>query len=341
MMKPFGWKTIEYSNGVSASDATFHVPILSANELRVLSRRLTQSEDYSADVNNEPLCAEFTRRVIMELKKRVSDGDIICHVFGPIPEIAAATPKCFQVETGIGYMCTDGAMPYRIYESAVWMHWHYGRRNKSWGHNYEFVVPNYYDLNEWPVVLSPQPKDNEPYIVVFGRLIESKGLSIVVEIATRMPSLKFILCGQGDPEPWVTQSSNLISMAPLQGDSRAPLLGNALAILAPTSFIEPFCGSAVEAQLCGTPVVSSNFGAFWETVIDGVTGYRCNSLADYIGAIRRAPKLNRSVIAERARRLYSLETVGATYNIVLNNIAQQSKLGWYSGLSNLFDSVEF
>jgi glycosyltransferase involved in cell wall biosynthesis len=106
-------------------------------------------------------------------------------------------------------------------------------------------------------------------------------------------------------------------------------------------FIEPFCGSAVEAQLCGTPVVTAGYGAFWETVEDGVTGYRCNILADYVGAIRRAFTLDRRTVAARARALYSLETVGKTYDAIFHNIADLRGPGWYCPWSHKFKSTEF
>jgi glycosyltransferase involved in cell wall biosynthesis len=124
------------------------------------------------------------------------------------------------------------------------------------------------------------------------------------------------------------------------GSDRASLLGNADVVLAPTNFIEPFCGSAVEAQLCGTPVVTSAYGAFWETVEDGVTGYRCNTLADYIGAIRRAHLLDRLKISERAHRLYSLESVGRIYDQIFRTISDLKEDGWYSKTSHKFNSIE-
>jgi len=341
MLRCYGWNIIEYSNGHSESGATEQVQILSEDELKALSHRRSDTEDYSADVNNSSLTIEFNNRLSKEIVKKVSNGDIICHVFGPMPFIVDLTPNCFQVESGIGYTCVEGCLPYRIYESAIWMHWHLGRRHKEWGENYEFVVPNYYDIVAWPVVLEPKPIDGEPYIIIFGRIVILKGFLIIIEIAKRMPDVKFIICGQGDPIPWISQAPNIIAISYVVGDARAPILGNAQAILAPSSFIEPFCGAAVEAQLCGTPVVSSNFGAFWETVVDGVTGFKCNSLADYIGALRRVPTLDRRIIAERARNLYSLETVGKQYDIVFNNIVNQRTAGWYSNISHKFESVEF
>jgi glycosyltransferase involved in cell wall biosynthesis len=43
---------------------------------------------------------------------------------------------------------------------------------------------------------------------------------------------------------------------------------------------EPFGGAGVEAQLVGTPVLASSFGAMIETVEHGISGYHCHTLAD-------------------------------------------------------------
>ena len=339
MMQAHGWHVVEYSNGVSASAAAEKVQILSESTLKILSKRTSENEDYGKDVNNHELVTAFTQLAAHALKARAVDGDIVCHVFGPSSELVAATPRCYHVESGIGYTCTDGALPYRVYETSAWMHWHLGRRHLEWGRNYEFVAPNYYDLADWPVVLKPQSA-GAPYVLYFGRITESKGMTTIISVARRMPTTRFVLVGQGDPAPWTAQAENIESRPPAMGADRAALLGNASVLLAPSNFIEPFCGSAVEAQLCGTPVVTTAFGAFWETVEDGVTGYRCNSLADFVGALRRAPMLDRGTIAERARRLYSLETVGGTYDTIFNNISDQRAAGWYSRTSHKFGSVE-
>ena len=65
---------------------------------------------------------------------------------------------------------------------------------------------------------------------------------------------------------------NTVYAPPVLGRARSAVLGGATALLAPSAFIEPFCGAAVEAQLCGTPVVCTSYGAFTETVEDGATG---------------------------------------------------------------------
>lgn len=339
MMQTHGWHVVEYSNGASTSEAAEKVQVLSEDLFMKLSKRAGENEDYGADLNNKTLVDIFTRQVCQHLKAHVADGDIVCHVFGPSPLIVEAAHKCFHVESGVGYTCTDLALPYRVYESSAWMHWHLGRRSLEWGKNYEFVAPNYYDLADWPVVSVPTPPEG-PYVIFFGRITESKGMRIIVAVAQHMPETTFLLVGHGDPTPWTSLAKNIRARPAVMGLDRGPLLGNASALIAPSCFIEPFCGSAVEAQLCGTPVVTSAFGAFWETVEDGVSGYRCNSLADYVGALRRAPKLNRGAVAERARRLYSLEAVGAQYDRIFRNIADQGGSGWYSHTSHKFGTKE-
>ena len=46
----------------------------------------------------------------------------------------------------------------------------------------------------------------------------------------------------------------------------AHVLGDCVAVLCLTSYLEPFGCVAVEAQLCGTPVISTDFGGMVETV---------------------------------------------------------------------------
>jgi glycosyltransferase involved in cell wall biosynthesis len=88
------------------------------------------------------------------------------------------------------------------------------------------------------------------------------------------------------------------------GLERAELYQNAKAVFVPTTYVEPYGTVNVEAQMCGTPVITTDWGAFTETVIDGVTGYRCRTFGEFVQASIDAPKLDRNVIRQRA-----LETV--------------------------------
>ncbi len=45
-------------------------------------------------------------------------------------------------------------------------------------------------------------------------------------------------------------------------EERLALLGNAKSVLMPTYYLEPFGGVHVEAQLCDTPVITTDWSAF-------------------------------------------------------------------------------
>jgi glycosyltransferase involved in cell wall biosynthesis len=210
----------------------------------------------------------------------------------------------------------------RIYESHAWWHYHQGKEGR-YGHNYEFVIPNYYDVDEWEV----QHKPGE-YLVCFGRVQDDKGLYVVKEIA-KHTGIKTIICGKGNPAPYLDPAiPNLIYEPPITGLERSRLLGNALAVLMPTIFTEPFGGSGVEAQLCGTPLIASAHGAFSETV--EYPELRCRTLRQWLEAVEITKTINRQRIAERARAKYCLQNVGEMYDKAFKQIAELSGEGWYS-----------
>jgi glycosyltransferase involved in cell wall biosynthesis len=269
---------------------------------------------------------EFNRRLRAMLLDTVVQSDLVLLPMGHAHGDAVGGLPYKLVESGIGYLELYNQAEFKVFESNAWRHFHQGKANRS-GKNYEWVIPNYFDLDEWKVQLEPDPR----YVVFLGRIGDDKGLPTIMEIAKRCPELLFIMCGQGDPEPYLKQGlDNVTYIPPMTGRTRSMLLGTASCVLMPTNFTEPFAGVSVEAQLCGTPVLSTSYGAFTETIDDEVTGFRCHTLGDYLEALRRVPSLDRQAIAERARRLYGLERVGKMYHRAFQQLADLQDKGWYT-----------
>lgn len=178
----------------------------------------------------------------------------------------------------------------------------------------EWVVPNAYQLEEWPFSTDPDPN----LVVYFGRLTEAKGCGILPILANYHSNLRFVMCGQGDPTPFLGPP-NLSYQPPLQGRERAAFLGKAAVAIFPSRMIDPFCGAHVEAMLCGTPVVTADYGIFTETV-DAFAGIRCRTERQFIDAIEEARQLRRDRVWDHAQERFSTEAVAPMYGQVFREL---------------------
>lgn len=332
MMMAQGHEVIEYSNWGSKAGATEHVEMLSKCEFEEFygGRGHTSFHGDDATIGSDGHRL-FEARLIPAIRKNLGPQDIICHPFGHAHQILMSEfPNHQHVETGIGY---PTLMPnsYRIFESYAWMHYHQGKENRN-GRNYEWVVPNYYDLNDWEVSETPGE-----YLAFLGRITSLKGLDTIRAIAEHSP-YPIVLHGQGDPTPW--SHPNIIYKGPITGKERSKFLSGARALLAPSLFTEPFCGMSVEAMLCGTPVISVDYGAMTETVREGM-GFRCHTLQDWVEAVDKVGDLDRAEIARIARSKYSLEACGAMYDKIFGQLNDLYRRGWYEMKEISYVQIEY
>jgi len=326
MMRTQGYQTIAYGNGDGHEvQADEWVSLFDEDEYHACVGPIEPTELIGTRAESgTAMYQQFNYRLRAELKERLDPGDVICLPFGTAHETAvkglALVNSCdvALIETGIGY--SEPVAYYRVYESNAWRHWILGREGRegsAWGSpRLEWVVPNYYDPIEWPLV---RPSRRPTTIVYLGRLQTVKGLDLLSHLAPRMPDLTFEICGQGDPAPFLT-APNIRYRPPITGRERTDFLGLARAAIFPSRFVEPFCGAAVEAMLCGTPVVTSDFGAFTETVHDGVTGYRCRTIDAWVEALRAVEQLDRTTVSAAARNRYTIPAVGPKYRAVFEEL---------------------
>jgi Glycosyl transferases group 1 len=331
IIQPFGWHVVEYSNEGSVSGAHEHITILTTERLKALSKRTSRDQSPDLDVGNKELADEFHRTLLERIKARAQPGDIVCHVWGPNMDVYNALPNCHHVESAVGYTASPG-LHFRIYETSAWMHWHYGKAGQEDGHNYKWVIPPAFETEQWRYC-----DDVGDYAVFLGRVTQRKGINILAEIARRMPELPIHVYGPGDTSQWANNAPpNLMFKGTVLGRERVEAVRHARCMLMPTVFIEPFGNSGIEAQLCGVPLIGSNFGAFTETVIEGVSGYRCNTLADWVKAIKLSMSLDRREISRRAHEKYSKHAIGKQYDWVFRQLADLSGRGWYGETSRKF-----
>lgn len=343
MLRSVGYDVIHYGVGGADSGATLDVEVMNEEEWTEIRTKLLKELYPTRDISDKSLFIGdlassknelyevFNDRLRYFLRKHLDSTDIICLPFGPAHEDAVFDLPNPKVETGIGY--TGTYYQYRVYESYAWYHYDVGVKNLT-PNDYWWVIPNYFDLSSWELNLHPKR-----YVAYFGRLGDMKGLNIVTEIARHRPDLMFVICGQGDPTPYLTLP-NIIYKSPIHGKERSDFLGNAMAVVMPTRYLEPFGGVTVEANLCGTPVLGSSYGSFTETIDDNVNGFRCHTLGDYLAALEVCEngRIDRTLVRQRAER-YDMYKLAHKYDEVFNQINDLHANGWYTLHSHKFGPV--
>lgn len=332
MMRSVGYHVTHYGNEGSESGADEHVDILTREELTgFVGPHDPASPKMYGDLANvsTPCYRLFNERAHEALGSRVQPGDIVCFPFGHAHAGALEGPhaeaiaRAYFIETGIGYETTFAQ--FKVFESQAWMHWHLGRAGRP-GSDYEWVIPNYYDVSEWEPSVAPGK-----YLLYFGRLGAAKGLDIVMEVAKARPDLHVVICGQGDPGPYLALGlPNVEYRAPIWEKARRDLYAGAIATLCPSRYVEPFGGVAVESMLCGTPVLASAFGAFTETVGGGSGGIACRTLGDWLAGVDAAQYLWRPDVRGFSGHRFDMLRIAHEYARVFRQVADLGGEGWYT-----------
>jgi len=262
----------------------------------------------------------FNSTAIKEMSKRIEEKDFICVIAGNCQKpIADAFPNNMTVEFGIGY--TGTFSNYRVFESYAWMHSVYAAHKDPYtinGKFYDTVIPGYLD----PAMFPYQPEKGDYYLYI-GRMIERKGVQIAAETCKELGA-KLILAGSGNDIPKYGEYIGSVG-----AEKRAELMGKAIAVFVPTLYIEPFGNVNIEAQACGTPVITTDWGAFTETVVQGVTGYRCHTLDEFCKAAEDVKSLDTYTIHKRAVDLYSVDTIKYMYEKYFYRLMNLWGKGWY------------
>jgi glycosyltransferase involved in cell wall biosynthesis/GT2 family glycosyltransferase len=252
-------------------------------------------------------------------------GDIILCFYGSDNQAATlGHTDCKVIEAHIGYHTTAVFAPYRIFVSYAQMHYYYGQQgmmmNPSW---WDVVIPNAMDVDEFEF-----KQDKQDYMVYLGRVQDDKGINIAIQTADKAKK-KLIIAGNPKSLYHLGYSytpKHVELVGPVNPEQRKELLANAMCLIAPTHYIEPFGNIVVEAHLSGTPTITSDWGGFVDTNIHGVTGYRCRLAQDFVNAVAKVDQLDKKVIRDHAVSRYSDEVI---YEQMRQYILRVVRGDWY------------
>jgi glycosyltransferase involved in cell wall biosynthesis len=177
----------------------------------------------------------------------------------------------------------------------------------------------------------PESDHDEGYLLHLGRYAPEKGTHLAI-LAARAAGLPLRLAGRIHPQD---EAYFAEKVAPLLGQpgvselgeadhpKKLALLRGARAVVCPLQWEEPFGLIAVEAMLCGTPVLGFARGSYPEIVEEGVTGFLV-APDDVEGLARRAAELrgfDRRACARRARERFSTAIMTDAYERLYARVA--------------------
>ena len=159
------------------------------------------------------------------------------------------------------------------------------------------------------------------YLAFLGRIAPEKAVDKAIHIAERAGlQLKIAAkIDRVDREYYETKIKHLIRPPQIEyigeiGDhEKSAFLSEALALLMPIEWPEPFGLVMIEAMACGTPVIAFNGGSVPEIVEDGTTGFVVANEGEAVSAVERLSMLSREGVRRRFEERFTASRMAKDY----------------------------
>jgi glycosyltransferase involved in cell wall biosynthesis len=187
----------------------------------------------------------------------------------------------------------------------------------------------YHGLPSDLLPFSPEPSGG--YLAFLGRISPEKRPDLAIEIAKRsgLPLKIAAKVDKADQVYWSTVIEPLIRATPtvefvgeINEAQKAAFLGNALALLFPIDWPEPFGLVMIEAMACGTPVIAWRCGSVPEVIDHGVSGYIVDDLDEAVAAIDWLNQLDRAAVRRQFERRFSVGRMTRDYVRIYRSLGE-------------------
>lgn len=172
----------------------------------------------------------------------------------------------------------------------------------------------------------PPSFEDAGYLVHIGRYAQEKGTHVAIDVAQRA-GVPIRLAGRVHaPDRRYFEEhlrprlalAGVVEVGEADHERKVALLRGARALVCPIDWEEPFGLVAIEAMMCGTPVLGFARGAFPEIVEENVTGFVVapGDVQALAQAVQRLDTFDRRRCANRARERFHASTMTDAYEVV-------------------------
>ena len=184
----------------------------------------------------------------------------------------------------------------------------------------------YHGLPRNLLKFSPEPGK---YLAFLGRMSPEKGPDRAIEIARRsgIPLKIAAKVDRADREYFDSVVKPLLSspgvefIGEISDSEKEQFLGDALALLFPVDWPEPFGLVMIEALACGTPVIARPCGSVPEILRDGVTALFGSSIDELVDAVQKIHQISRENCRAEFESRFTAEVMARNYEAVYYALA--------------------
>lgn len=265
---------------------------------------------YETDKNQDAKVLECLH--ISNLMEHAYDFDIIHNHFDFLPLTYSRLIKTPIITTIHGFSSDKILAVYQKYNVDT-NYVSISNANRHPSLTYVATVYNGLNLNDFE--FNEFPKD---YLLFFGRIHPDKGTAEAISIAKKA-NKQLIIAGIVQDEGYFNQqvkphlNDNITFIGSAGPERRKELMKNALALLHPINFEEPFGLSVVEAMLCGTPVIAFNKGAMPELIQHQKNGFLVTNVLEAVDAVNQLKNIDRNFCYQSAKTQFSTQNMANGY----------------------------
>jgi glycosyltransferase involved in cell wall biosynthesis len=182
------------------------------------------------------------------------------------------------------------------------------------------------------------------YVVFLGRVSPDKGLAeavitaraagIPLKIAAKMREPAEVAYFHDVIEPMLGPEQEFLGE--LTGPEKYALLGDALALLNPIQWPEPFGLVMIEALATGTPVVTTPMGSAPEIVETAITGYFGRSPERLAALLPYAADLDRTIVRARGEQRFSAARMVTDHLRLYEQLLESRQPGQAAGIAGRY-----
>jgi glycosyltransferase involved in cell wall biosynthesis len=256
---------------------------------------------------------------ISNLMEKAADFDIIHNHFDFLPLTYSGLIKTPMVTTIHGFSSPKIIPVYQKYNGTS----HYvSISNSDRSPLLTYAATIYNGLRVSDFQFQSTPGD---YLLYFGRIHHDKGTAESIEIAIRSKK-KLLIAGIVQDSNYFEQrvkpflSDQVVYVGEAGPEKRNELMRNALALLHPINFDEPFGLSVAEAMLCGTPVIAFNRGSMSELIIHEKTGFLVDNIVQAVDAVTNINTIKRQECRNWSLEQFSQEKMVNEYINLYNKV---------------------